>query len=116
MRVLIDECVDPRIKSLLVDHQPATVHEKAWGAYEDGPLLAVAQNEFDVLLTIDRKLEFQQNLAKYRIGLLVVHVPKNQIAYYRAMQTEILAAIVRIRHGEAIHVGRQVQRFDEPFA
>jgi hypothetical protein len=113
MRVLIDECVDPRVKNLLSNHQPATVHEKAWGAYPDGLLLAVAQDEFDVLLTIDHKLEFQQNLATYRIGAVVAHVSKNQLAYYRARQTEILAAIERIGHGEVIHVG-EVRRFDEP--
>jgi len=105
MRVLIDECVDPRVKNILSDHQPATVHEKGWGAYSDGSLLAAAQNEFDVLFTIDGKLEHQQNLNHYRIGVIVAHVPKNRLAYYKAMETEILAAIARVRHREVIHVG-----------
>jgi hypothetical protein len=47
------------------------------GRSEDGPLLERAEKEFDVLVTIDRSLEYQQNLAKYRIGVVVVHVPKN---------------------------------------
>jgi hypothetical protein len=49
MRVLIDECVDPRVKLLFTDHQVATVHEQDWDALEDGPLLTVAQKDFDVL-------------------------------------------------------------------
>jgi predicted nuclease of predicted toxin-antitoxin system len=104
MRVLIDECVDPRVKPLLGEHTVATVHERGWDSLEDGPLLALAQQEFDVLVTIDGGLEYQQNLAKFQIGVVVVHVPKNQLAHYRAIQKEMLNAIERARPGEAIHV------------
>ena len=48
MRVLIDECVDPRVKLLFADHEAETVHEKGWDALEDGPLLKLAQEQFDV--------------------------------------------------------------------
>ncbi len=105
MRVLIDECVDPRVKSILFDHRPATVHENGWSGSPDGRLLAAAQREFDVLLTADGKLEHRQNLKKYSLGVVVVRVPKNQIGYYRAIQTEILAAIARVQRGEEAHAG-----------
>lgn len=48
-------------------------------ALEDGPLLALAEKEFDVLITIDSRMEFQQNISKFQIGVIVVHVPKNQL-------------------------------------
>src|SRR5260370_11704560 len=104
MRVLIDECVDPRVKLLFGDHKVATVHEQGWDALEDGPLLTVAQNDFDVLMTIDGSLEFQQNLEKFQIGVVVAHVPKNQLIHYRVIQREMLAAIEKARPGEVIHV------------
>ncbi len=104
MRILIDECVDPRVKTLLLDHLVATVHEQGWGALGDGALLAAAQHLFDVLVTIDRKLEFQQNIAKFRIGLVVVRVPKNQLRYYQAIREELLWAIQRVQAGEVVHV------------
>jgi hypothetical protein len=104
MRVLIDECVDPRAKLLFGDHKVATVHEQGWDTLEDGPLLAAAQKDFDVLLTIDGGFEFQRNLAKLHLGVIVAHVPKNQLVHYRAIQKEILAAIERARPGEVIHV------------
>lgn len=100
----VDECVDPRVKTLLLGYQPATVHDEAWGALEDGPLLTAAQEKFDVLITVDRNLEFQQNLAKFRIGLVVVRVPKNQLSYYRAVKTELILAIEQVRPGGVIHV------------
>lgn len=71
MRILIDESVDPRVKLLFGDHKTATVHEQGWDTLEDGPLLTFAQQEFDVLLTIDGSLEFQQNLSKLQIGVIV---------------------------------------------
>lgn len=104
MRVLIDECVDPRVKLLFGDQNVATVHEQGWDTLEDGPLLTLAQKKFDALLTIDGSLEFQQNLSKLQIALIVVHVPKNQIAHYRVIQKELLAAIEKARPGEVIHV------------
>jgi len=104
VRVLIDECVDPRVKTLLLDHQPATVHDQGWGAFKDGALLAAAQEAFDVLVTIDRKLEFQQSLGKFRIGVVVVRVPNNQLRYYRAIEEELLLAIQKVRAGEVVHV------------
>ena len=105
MRILIDECVDPRVKQLFADHEPATVHDKGWDALEDGPLLTSAQQQFDVLLTIDRSLEFQQNLSKFRLGVIVVHVPKNQMGHYRAIRKQLLRAVETVQPGEVIHVG-----------
>ena len=104
MRILIDECVDPRVTLLFGDHTVATVHDQGWDTLEDGPLLTVAQKEFEVLLTIDGSLEFQQNLSKLQIGVIVVHVPKNQLIHYQVIQKELLAAIEKVRPGEAIHV------------
>ncbi|HMC57906.1 MAG TPA: hypothetical protein VKJ01_01820 [Candidatus Solibacter sp.] len=50
-----------------------------WGRLLDGPLLQLAAQRFDVLLTIDRSIEFGQNLSKLGIGLIVVETPKNQM-------------------------------------
>ncbi len=107
MRVLIDECVDPRVKLLFCDHAVATVHEQGWDTFEDGPLLTVAQKEFDVFVTIDGGIEFQQNLSKFQIAVVIVHVPKNQLVHYRAIQKELLAAVEKARPGETIHVSVQ---------
>ena len=104
MRVLIDECVDPRVKLLFADHSAATVHEMGWGAFEDGPLLRTAQEEFDVLVTIDGSLEFQQNLAKLKMAVIVVHVAKNQLVHYQPLKDALLEAVVKASPGQVIHV------------
>ncbi len=104
MRILIDECVDPRVQLLFGDLEATTVHEQGWDALEDGPLLTAAQQTFDVLVTIDGGIEHQQNLAKFQIGVVVVHVPKNQLPHYRVLQRELLSAVERVRPGQTIHV------------
>src|SRR5438105_1766454 len=103
MRIL-DECVDPRVKQLFADHTAFTVYEKGWKSLDDGALLRAAQDEFDVLLTIDRNLEFQQNLAALKIALVVVHVPKNQVVHYAALRQAIHDAIGAARAGTVVHV------------
>jgi len=62
MRVLLDECVDPRVKQLFSGHEVATVRDQGCDALEDGPLLAAAQGQFHVLVTNDRGIEFQQTI------------------------------------------------------
>jgi hypothetical protein len=79
MRILIDECVDPRVKLLFGDHERATVHDKGWDTLEDGPLLALAQKEFDALVTIDSRMEFQQNIPKFQIGLSSSTFPRTSL-------------------------------------
>jgi predicted nuclease of predicted toxin-antitoxin system len=104
MRILIDECVDPRVKQLFGGHEVATVRDRGWGALEDGPLLAAAQGQFDVFITNDRSIEFQQHIAKLQIGIVIVHVPKNQIAHYRAIRMELRDALANVRLGGVVHI------------
>jgi hypothetical protein len=75
-----------------------------WDKLTDGELLALAQGSFNVFLTIDKSLEFQQNLKKLSLGVIVVHVRKNQMPYYRAIQQDLLDAMQRIAPGRIIHV------------
>ncbi len=104
MRILIDECVDPRVKLLFPDHHAETVHDRDWDALEDRRLLELAQNEFDVFVTADRSVEFQQNIPKFSLAIVVVQVPKNQIGFYRILQNELLQAIEHSQPGTVTHV------------
>ena len=61
MRILLDESVPRRLGPLLLGHEVATVAENGWAGIENGRLLALAATQFDVLLTADRNIEYQQN-------------------------------------------------------
>jgi hypothetical protein len=59
---------------------------------------------FDLLLTIDSRMEFQQIIPKFQIGVVVVHVQKNQLARYKVLQKELLLAVEQVQRGQVIHV------------
>ena len=71
MRVLLDECVNPRVKSAFPDHEVQTVQGMGWGGITNGKLVDLAQQSFDVFVTVDQNLEHQQNLAKFTLGLVI---------------------------------------------
>ena len=110
MRILIDECVDPRIKRLFPDHYVRTVHEMGWDQLADGPLLVRAQEHFDVLISIDRGLEFQQNLSRLQLGVIIVVVPKNQLSYYEALTEQLLVNLDEVLPGRVLHVYFQMAK------
>jgi len=70
MRILIDECLDWRLGRALTGHDCVSVQKMGWGGIKNGKLLALAQAEFDVFLTADRNLSFQQNTTKFEIAVV----------------------------------------------
>ena len=71
-RVLLDENLPRKLRRELLDFIVRTVQEQGWTSYANGELLGRAQENFDVLLTADRRLQFQQNLARFDIGVVVI--------------------------------------------
>ena len=104
MRILIDECVHIGVKRAFSGHLVKTVNEMGWRSSKDGPLFMFAQDEFDVFVTIDRNLERQQNLAKLKMGIIVVRVPSNEIAYFEPLFEQLKAAAETVRPGQVIYV------------
>ena len=72
MRVLVDECVPLKLVRLLTGHSFTTALEKGWGSFTNGRLLALAELEFDLFLTCDRNLQYQQNLKGRKIAILLL--------------------------------------------
>ena len=80
MKILLDECVTKKLKRHLTEFEVKTVVEMNWSGLKNGSLMKVAVEEnFDVLLTIDKNLEFQQKIKKYRLTIVVLDVQKSKI-------------------------------------
>ena len=72
MKVLLDECITKRLKSHLKDFEVYTVVEMGWSGLKNGNLLShCVSNNFDILLTIDKNMMFQQNLDKFSISIVI---------------------------------------------
>ena len=70
MRILLDECVPARLKRAFPGHAVRTVTESGWRTSKDRPLLTFAQERFDVFVTVDRQLEIENDLTRFRLGSL----------------------------------------------
>ena len=78
--------------------------ELGWQRLKDNALVALLQDQFDVLVTADQGFEHQQNLKTLRFGLLIVHVPRNKVEFYRPLFGQLQAAISQVMPGEVIHI------------
>lgn len=103
--MLLDECVDRRLVADIQGHDVTTVPEAGWAALKNGDLLSRAQHEFDVLVTTDRSLPFQQDLSRFAIAVVVLRAASNRVADLRRIIPELLAALPVAKRGEATAVG-----------
>jgi hypothetical protein len=74
------------------------------GWCENGQLLKLAATQFDILLTVDRNLEYQQNFAGLAIAVIVIHAPSNDVAVLRPLMPAVLAAIPAAKPGAVTHI------------
>jgi len=106
MRLLLDECVPRPLKRDLVGHDVHHVVDMGWSAKRNGELLTLMVAEgFETLLTVDRNLEFQQNIRASGIGVMVVIVRRNRLKELRPLVPDMLKALVKVRRGDLITVG-----------
>jgi hypothetical protein len=76
-----------------------------WHGIKNGKLLLLAEKNFDVLITIDQNMIYQQHIASFSLGLLVLHAPSNRFADLDPLLNDILAELVNAQPGTACHVG-----------
>jgi CheY-like chemotaxis protein len=78
VRVLLDHCVPRRFGRLLTGHQVRTAYEMGWSGLGNGVLLAQACQQFDVFLTVDQNVQFQQNLSTLPLPIVVLAASNNR--------------------------------------
>jgi hypothetical protein len=105
--VLLDECVDRRLAADIQGHDVKTVPEAGWAALKNGDLLSRAQLEFDVFVTTDRNLPFQQDLSRFSIAIIVLRARSNRVIDLRRLVPELLAALPVARRGAVTWVGAE---------
>jgi len=82
-----------------------TVREAGFGGKENGELLSLVEGKYDVLITVDKNLKHQQNIARRRIAILVIRAASNDIDDIRPHSPEILVALKSLKPGQIIEVG-----------
>ncbi len=102
MTVLVDECVPLKLARLLTGHTFITAQQKGWGGFKNGKLLTLAEPEFDLFLTSDRNLQYQQNLRGRKIAILLLSM--NHWPTLKRQARLVQTALDKIRQGEFVRV------------
>jgi hypothetical protein len=90
VRILLDECLPKALKRTLIGHEVRTAPECGWAGKRNGELLRLAVREFDVFLTADRKLQYQQNLSAFDLAVVVLLARSNSMVRLRPLIPKVL--------------------------
>jgi predicted nuclease of predicted toxin-antitoxin system len=101
MKILLDECIDRRLSKEFLEYEIKTVPQMKWAGIKDGELLALAAQEFDVFITVDRNLSFQQNIPQFDIAVIVLQAQSNRLADLKPIAPKILAILGKAIKGKA---------------
>ncbi len=107
MRLLIDECVPRKVKFLFAEggHECETVRDAGFSGKENGELLALAEEHFDVLVTIDKNIRHQQNMTGRKIAILIIRPASNDLDDIRPHVPHALVALQSLQPGQMVEVG-----------
>jgi hypothetical protein len=105
MRLRIDECVDERLRHLFPEHDCRTARQVKLTGLKNGDLLEAAEEAgFDVLITVDQNIPYQQNLGARRIAVLILCAPTNRLRDLQQLMPAALAALSGTEPGKAVRI------------
>lgn len=99
MRILIDECLDWRLSRGLPGHTISSVQKMGWAGIKNGKLLELAEANFDVFITGDRNLSFQQNISSLRCAVIVLSAGSTQLKDTLPLMAQVLASLPSVQPG-----------------
>ena len=105
MRILIDESLPRGVKGLIEGLDAVTVPEQGWRSMKNGELLRRASGQFDVFVTADQNLEYQQNVAALPLAIVVVVAASNRLEAYMPLAKRLSEAVRSARPGTVTRVG-----------
>ncbi len=104
MRVLLDESLPRGLTQELTGHEVSTVPEAGWAGKGNGELLRLAEPEYDVFVTMDRRLPFQQNLAGLDLCVVILSARSNDIVELRPLAPDLRSAVSAATPGEVVTI------------
>jgi hypothetical protein len=99
MRILIDECLDWRLCRALAGHDCSSVQKMGWGGLTNGALLERAEKEFDVFVTGDRNLSFQQKVSSFNIARCGAPFRQHAVVGHATSHARVVIASAEARIG-----------------
>lgn len=105
MNILLDECVPARLGRSLLGHSVITVQRRGWAGIKNGDLLALAEKEFDVFVTVDRKIANEQDLTRFTIAVILLRAQTNRLEHIRPLAAALLEQLEHAPRGALTVIG-----------
>lgn len=102
MKILIDESLPRFTLQLVQEHEAFTVQYMGWTGIKNGALLRRAEGQFDVFLTADKNLRYQQNLADRTLAVIVF--PSNKLSVVKQLEAALRRALTEITSGAVVEL------------
>ena len=104
MKLLLDECVTRRLKREFANHEVHTLDEAGLKGLENGDLLKAASGKYEVLVTVDRNLPYQQNISGLDIAILVLAAKRNSYVRLKPLMPRALIALESLKAGDITRI------------
>jgi predicted nuclease of predicted toxin-antitoxin system len=106
MKILLDECLPDELKETVASmgHECQTVRRAGYGSKKNGELLTLADGRWDVLLTSDRNIKYQQNMTGRSVSILILRAKSNRMQDLLPLMPAC-AALLSIQPGQVVEVG-----------
>ncbi|MDD1413400.1 hypothetical protein MEN41_01655 [Dolichospermum sp. ST_con] len=104
MKLILDKCIDRKLAKEFIGYEITTVPKMGWAGTKNGQLLALIEKEFDVFITVDRNLSFQQNLSQFNIAVVVLQARSTRLMDLKLLVAKILDILSTVVKGQAVVV------------
>jgi predicted nuclease of predicted toxin-antitoxin system len=105
LRILLDNCIPWRLAKSVPGHEVTSVIDLGWDKLRNGRLLDAMTGQFDLLLTVDRSIPFQQHLAGRPFAVVVLRAKTNRLGDLLPLVPAVLRVLADIKPGETREVG-----------
>ena len=105
MRILIDECLPRKLKHQLANHDVSTLQEMGWSGVKNGALLRLMMDQFEVFITIDGNLAYQQNMSAVNIIVIVLNAPNSKLESLLPLMPAVREALITLQAGDIARFG-----------
>ena len=94
----------PIVKIRVLGHSVSTVPEMGWAGTKNGALLRLAATAFEVIVTVDQNVEYQQNLRSTELAVVVLVAPDNRLETLRTLMPKVISILPTIKAGDLVRI------------
>jgi predicted nuclease of predicted toxin-antitoxin system len=107
MKLLLDECVPKRLKQEFSGHEVFTIDKAGFKGLKNGNLLRAADGKYEILITVDKNMQHQQNKSKLPLAILVLSSFSNRFESLLPLVPKILKSLENIKIGEIVIISEK---------